>query len=98
MTVVGILWGFSQALGSASLIAYLLDISPEKQRGSYIAIYNTMMGVITFFGSLLAGYMTDYTVSLFGLVVGFQAVYLVSTLGRGIAAAMYFTLEETLKK
>jgi MFS family permease len=98
LTVIGILWGFSQALGSASQIAYLLDISPEKQRGSYIAIYNTMMGVVTFFGSLLAGYLTDYTVSLFGLVVGFQVVYLVSTLGRGIAAAMYFTLEETLKK
>jgi hypothetical protein len=56
------------------------------------------MGVVTFFGSLLAGYLTDYTVSLFGLVVGFQIVYLVSTAGRGIAAAMYITLEETLKK
>jgi MFS family permease len=75
-------------LGSASLTAYLLDVSSQNQRGSYIAIYNTMMGVMTFFGSRLAGYLTDYTVSLFGLVVGFQIVYLVSTAGRGIAMAM----------
>lgn len=98
LTLIGVLWGFSQALGSASLTAYLLDVSPEKQRGSYIAIYNTMMGVVTFFGSLLAGYLTDYTVSIFGLIVGFQIVYLVSTVGRGITAAMYISLDETLKK
>ena len=98
LTLVGILWGFSQALGSASLTAYLLDVSPEKHRGSYIAIYNTIMGIVTFFGSLSAGYLTDYTVSLFGLVLGFQIVYIVSTVGRSIAAAMYLTLDETLKK
>jgi MFS family permease len=97
LTLVGVLWGFSQALGSASVTAYLLDVSPEKQRGSFIAIYNLMMGVLTFFGSLLGGYLSDYMIGIFGLVMGLQLVYLVSTIGRGVGAAMYTTLDETLK-
>lgn len=97
LTLVGVLWGFSQALGSASVTAYLLDVSPERQRGSFIAIYNLMMGVLTFFGSLLGGYLSDYMIGVFGLVMGVQLVYLVSTIGRGVGAAMYTTLEETLK-
>jgi len=99
-TVIAIstFWGFSTALGQASMTAYLLDISPQEYRGSFVAMFNLVIGVTTFFGSLVGGYLSDYMISLFGLIVGLQIVYIISTVGRVIGAATYLTLKETLKK
>ncbi|MGC9346091.1 MAG: hypothetical protein ACP5ER_04800, partial [Candidatus Bathyarchaeales archaeon] len=86
------------AMGQASMTAYLLDVTPEEHRGSFTAFYNLVMGVTAFFGSLMGGYLSDYMISLFGLALGLQVVYMVSMVGRGIGAATYLTLRETLKK
>jgi MFS family permease len=98
LIVIGTFWGFSSALGQASLTAYLLDVSPEEYRGSFTALFNLIIGVITFFGSLIGGYLSDYMIGLFGLVAGLQIVYAISAVGRGIGAATYMTLKETLEK
>ena len=98
LIAVGVFWGFAQALGSASVTAYLLDVSPQEYRGSFIAIFNLILGVVTFFGSLIGGYLADYTIGAFGLAVGLQIVYLISVVGRGIGATLHLTLEETLKR
>lgn len=95
---VGAFWGISMAMGQASMTAYLLDVTPEEHRGSFIAFYNLIMGVTAFFGSLFGGYLSDYTIGLFGLILGLQIVYMISMVGRGIGAATYLTLSETLKK
>ncbi|MDH5634638.1 MAG: hypothetical protein OEY30_02300, partial [Candidatus Bathyarchaeota archaeon] len=71
---------------------------PEEHRGSFAAFHNLLIGVASFFGSLLGGYLADYTVGLFGLVLGLQIVYLISSVGRGVGAATYLTLRETLKR
>lgn len=98
LIAVGLFWGFAQALGSASQTAYLLEVTPKEYRGSFTAIYNLIIGVVTFFGSLIGGYLSDYTVSVFGAITGLQIVYLLSTVGRVIGAGLQFTLKETLKK
>lgn len=98
LILVGMFWGFAQALGSASVTAYLLDVTPKEHRGSFTAMFNLILGVVTFFGSLIGGYLSDYTVGLFGYVVGLQIVYLVSIVGRGIGAAVHLMLAETLKR
>ncbi|PIX32002.1 hypothetical protein COZ60_01465 [Candidatus Bathyarchaeota archaeon CG_4_8_14_3_um_filter_42_8] len=98
LIVVGAFWGLAQALGQASATAYLLDVSPEEYRGSFTALFNLVVGVITFFGSLIGGYLSDYMIGLYGLITGLQIVYIISTVGRGIGAAAYLTLKETLKK
>jgi len=98
LIVVGAFWGFAQALGQASATAYLLDVSPKEYRGSFIAMFNLVVGVTTFFGSLIGGYLSDYLIGIFGLVTGLQIAYLVSMVGRGIGAAAHLTLKETLKK
>lgn len=98
LIVVGAFWGLAQALGQASATAYLLDVSPEEYRGSFTALFNLVIGVITFFGSLIGGYLSDYMIGLYGLITGLQIVYIISTVGRGIGAAAYLTLKETLKK
>jgi MFS family permease len=98
LIIVSLFWGFVNALGGASATAYILDVSPEESRGSFIAMYNLIVGGITFIGSLIGGYLSDFTIGMFGLVVGLQIVYLVSILGRTVGAALHTTLVETLKR
>ncbi|MGQ9539221.1 MAG: MFS transporter [Candidatus Bathycorpusculaceae bacterium] len=94
---VGAFWGIVAAFEQACVTTYLLDVSPEMHRGSFTAFYNLLIGVVTFFGSLIGGYLSDFTVSIYGLVLGLQTVYTVSAIGRGIGAATYFRLRETLE-
>jgi MFS family permease len=98
LIVLDAFWGIANAFGSASVTAYLLDVSPQELRGSYIAVYNLAIGVITFVGSLIGGYLSDFTIGAFGLVTGLLVVYMISTVGRAIGAGLHFTLKETLKK
>lgn len=94
---IGAFWGISMAMGRASMTAYLLDVTPEEQRGRFTSFYNLVMGVTTFVGSLTGGYLSDYMIGLFGLVTGLQITYMVSMVGRAIGASTYLTLKETLK-
>ena len=98
ITVIAIstFWGFTTALGQASMTAYLLDISPKEYRGSFVAMFNLVVGVTTFFGSLVGGYLSNYTIGVFGLILGLQIAYIVSLAGRAISATLYLTLRETL--
>lgn len=98
LIAVGLFWGFAQALGQASITAYLLDISPREYRGSFIAVYNLTIGIVTFFGSLLGGYLSDYTTAVFGIIAGMQVVYMISMIGRVAGAALHLTLKETVQK
>ncbi|MBS7646353.1 MFS transporter [Candidatus Bathyarchaeota archaeon] len=97
LIAIGAYWGAVAAFEQASVTTYLLDVTPEKNRGSFTAFYNFIIGVVTVFGSLLGGYLSDLTVGLYGLVLGLQIAYLVSAVGRGIGAATFFGLKETLK-
>ncbi|MEM2336535.1 MAG: MFS transporter [Candidatus Bathyarchaeia archaeon] len=97
LTAIGAFWGAVAAFEQASVTTYLLDVSPEMHRGSFTAFYNLLIGTVTFFGSLIGGYLSDLTVSVYGLVLGLQIVYIASAVGRFIGAATYFGLRETLK-
>jgi DHA1 family multidrug resistance protein-like MFS transporter len=98
LIAVGVFWGITTALGQASMTAYLLDIAPQEYRGSFAATYNLVVGVTTFFGSLIGGYLSDYAIGIFGLVLGLETVYMLSLIGRTIGAVLYLKLKETLKK
>jgi MFS family permease len=97
LTVIGAFWGAVAAFEQASVTTYLLDVSPEIHRGSFTAFYNLLIGAVTFFGSLLGGYLSDFTVGAYGLVLGLQIVYVISAIGRCMGAATYFRLRETLE-
>jgi len=98
LITVSAFWGISMALGQASMTAYLLDVAPQEYRGSFAALFNLIMGITTFFGSLFGGYLSDYTVGIFGLALGLQIVYMISMTGRIIGAALHLTLGETLNR
>jgi MFS family permease len=97
LIVISAFWGVSTALGQTSMTVYLLDIAPKDLRGSFAAIFNLISGVCSFFGSLVGGYLADYTTTIFGFVVGLQIVYMISLVGRVIGATLHLKLRETLK-
>ena len=94
LIAIGAFWGAVAAFEQASVITYLLDISPEMHRGSFTAFYNLLIGTVTFFGSLIGGHLSDLTISIYGLVLGLQIVYIFSAIGRFIGAATYFKLRD----
>ncbi|MEM3699535.1 MAG: MFS transporter [Candidatus Bathyarchaeia archaeon] len=98
LIAIGAFWGLVTALGQAGITAYLLDISPPEYRGSFTAVFNLVLGITSFFGSLIGGYLSAYTIDAFGLVVGLQIVYMVSMVGRAIGAILHLTLKETLRE
>ncbi|MDH7478148.1 MAG: MFS transporter [Candidatus Bathyarchaeota archaeon] len=98
LIAIGAFWGIITALGQAGITAYLLDISPSEYRGSFTAVFNLVLGVTSFFGSLIGGYLSAFTIDAFGLIVGLQIVYMVSMVGRIIGAILHLTLKETIKK
>ncbi len=85
-------------MGQASITAYLIDVVPEEHRGEFNGLSRSSDRVTSFFGDLLGGYLSDYTISSFGLTLGLQIVYMVSMAGRGVGAAAHLALKETLKK
>ncbi|MEM4704114.1 MAG: MFS transporter, partial [Candidatus Bathyarchaeia archaeon] len=97
LIAISAFWGFAWATGQASVVPYLLDVTPEEHRGSFIAIYNLTIGVTTFFGSLFGGYLSDYLIGIYGLMLGLQIVYGLSLAGRTLGVALHFTLKESLK-
>jgi MFS family permease len=97
MIAISTFWGFSTALGQASMTAYLLDVSPQEYRGTFVAMFNLVIGVTTFFGSLFGGYLSGYMMTAFGLILGLQIVYVISLVGRVIGSTLYLTLRETLE-
>jgi len=98
LIVVSVFWGFAQVIGQTAAATYLLDIAPREHRGSFIAVFNLIIGVVTFFGSLLGGYLADYLTTMYGMVIAIQIVYLLSTVGRIAGAALHMTVRETLRR
>lgn len=83
--------GILGSVADITIFAYLLDITTDEQRGASVAVYNTLQGFATFFGSILGGYL----VIMFGATgldptVSMISAYMVSVIGR-LGAGLLFT-------
>ncbi len=64
--IANTLAGFCVASSMNAITAYIYDISPEEERGSYLAVFNTFTGIVYLFGSLLAGVFGQLILIAFG--------------------------------
>jgi len=78
------------ALGRPATLAYLLDITPLDQRGIYSSIYNMLMGLGLFFGSLTGGFMVSACSNFLGSWLATRFGFLMASLGRLIVLILYF--------
>ncbi|MBN1328624.1 MAG: MFS transporter [Candidatus Heimdallarchaeota archaeon] len=93
-------------LNSAVLEAYLIDVTPEKERSMYIGFYNMFYGLILFLGSLFGGYLLDFLmgdITIFGFTpvyTQYKAITIalaVGFIGRVITALPFISLKEVRK-
>jgi MFS family permease len=87
--------GVFGAISGIVLFAYQLDITPKNQRGAGIALYNTVIGVATFLGSLSGGYIPSL-LSLAGVnsLLPLQITYAISAIGRFVGGILFLRIKE----
>ncbi|MGC9175651.1 MAG: MFS transporter [Thermoplasmata archaeon] len=84
--ILNIVTGISQAITNVAFIAYILDAAPKEDRGKYVGLYNMLIGIVTFFGSILGGYL--------GIYLGLFNTYMVSFIGRFSGSFLFFKIRE----
>ncbi len=64
--IANFLAGFCVASSMNAVTAYIYDVSPEEERGSHLAVYNTFTGLMYLAGSLIAGIFGQLLLIAFG--------------------------------
>ena len=95
--VMNLLLGVALAIGNVAFTGYLLDIAPPQRRGEYFANFNTAIGVVTFVGSLMGGYLATFFIGVWGLWFGLLVVYMISFGGRLAGAFWTLNVKERRK-
>lgn len=89
--------GFASAMSNVAFFAYILDVAPEEKKGEYFAVYNTMIGIATFAGSIIGGYLAYYFLEYYGSgqwVLALGTVYAMSAFGRAACSVWFFKLKD----
>ncbi len=90
--------GFANAMANVAFFAYILDVAPEEKKAEYFAVYNTLIGVATFIGSIIGGYLvTVFYARYSDWVLGLGVVYAISAFGRTAGAMWFFKLKDPVK-
>ena len=92
--VMNVLLGAALAMANVAYSGYLLDVAPTHRRGEYFARFNAAVGVATFAGSLIAGYLATFLMGIWGIWLGLLFVYMLSFGGRLIGAVMTVKVKE----
>lgn len=97
--VINAALGFATAMANVAFFAYILDVAPETKKGEYFAVYNTLIGIATFIGSITGGYLATFFIDYYGgnLVVGLGAVYAISAFGRMVGAMWFLKLKDPVQ-
>ncbi len=100
--VLNIGLGFATAMANVAFFAYILDVAPEEKKGEYFAVYNTLIGIATFVGSVIGGYMALFFLQVYQndsrhWVLGLGAVYAISALGRAVCSVFFLKLKDPVE-
>lgn len=88
--------GLATAMSNVAFFAYILDVAPTEKKGEYFAVYNTIIGIATFVGSVIGGYLAFFFLEYYGgnWVLGLGAVYAISAFGRAACSVWFFKLKD----
>ncbi len=94
--VINAALGFATAMSNVAFFAYILDVAPSEKKGEYFAVYNTMIGIATFIGSIIGGYLAFFFLEYYSgdWVLGLGAVYAISAFGRAACSVWFFKLKD----
>ncbi len=97
--LVNIALGFGTAMANVAFFSFIMDVAPEEKKGEYFAVYNTLIGIATFVGCIIGGYLTWFFLNYYhgDWVLGLGAVYAVSTFGRAACSIWFLKLRDPVK-
>lgn len=95
--VLNIVAGAAIAIIYISFTTYLLDVAPASKTARYFAVFNAAVGIVTFVGSVSAGFLADHFESIYDLWTGLFIVYMISTVGRLIGSIFFLKLKPSKK-
>ena len=73
--------------------AMVLDLAPNKERAAYFSYYNTRVGITTFVGALIGGYMAGYLEDFYNDTwKAIFTIFIVSGIGRSIGTIPFLSL------
>jgi len=91
--LLNIVSGVGSAISTIAFLAYLMDIAPVEYRAQYIGFYNMIIGIVTFAGSLIGGFVAQYFIAVLGIIMGLELVYFMSFAGRLTGTVMSFKIK-----
>ncbi|MGQ9515331.1 MAG: MFS transporter [Thermoproteota archaeon] len=94
LAIYNIFPGIITAAGNASVLTYLLDIIPEDRVGEFTAIYNMVIGISYFAGSVAGGNLTQFAIMMLGKESGLEVGYLISASGRFVTGISFMKVKE----
>jgi len=89
--------GISTAFANVSFLAYILDSSPSEDRGKYVGLYNTVLGFVTFFGSIFGGFLAQILQGFYGLYMALFITYIFSFADRFTGTILFIKVKERRK-
>ena len=93
--LISAVMGVPTAIVNISFNAYILDVAPKAKRAEYFGVFNTAIGVVTFAGTVLGGYLASlFEGILADLWAGLLLVYLLSFVGRSAGAFLSLRIRE----
>ncbi len=97
--LLNIALGFATAMANVAFFAYIMDVAPEEKRGEYFAVYNTIVGLATFVGSVIGGYLAMFFITHYpdNYVIALGSVYAVSAFGRAACSVWFLKLKDPVK-
>jgi len=73
--------------------AMVLDLAPNKERAAYFSYYNTRVGITTFVGALIGGYMAGYLEDFYNDTwKAIFIIFVISGIGRSIGTIPFLSL------
>ena len=91
--------GVPTAIVNIAFNAYILDVAPPEKHAEYFGTFNGAIGLVTFAGTLLGGYLAHVLLDVWGgnVWLALLAVYLISSAGRTIGAFLCLRIRDPAK-
>ncbi|UCE13642.1 MAG: MFS transporter [Candidatus Heimdallarchaeota archaeon] len=97
LTIGNLIGGIGFGLYFVTTNAYIIDSAPEESKGNYVGMYQLIMGVVTFVGSISMGIATELLIGFIGKWSAIYTMLVVVAILRFIGGVAFFFVEEPKK-
>ena len=86
--------GLATAASMNAITAYIYDVAPEEERGAYLGVFNTYVGIVFFCGSLISGTLGELLVPFVGNYMAVFYMLICSCILRFVGSFFYLLIKE----